>query len=368
MKSGILSVFVCLSFLGFGQDSDSTEVEEKNKKVKVLPVPAFGVTPETGPYVGAVALFTLDFYQDTLTRTSNAKLEFNYTWKKQSILEAGWNYFFKEESWFTDGKIHFSKFPDLYYGVGPNTLNESEEGFDGNRFTIETTGLKKVYPHKFVGIGMRYAKYYNVRSLVDNSKFDLQDGQNLELTLRGMHDSRNNLLNATSGSYFDVRFGYNFGFLDQNNPSLILYKRPSYGKLKIDARKYHTWKDKYTLAVRLWNEITIGSPPNFYDYALLGGDQNTRGYYFGRYRDYNLTSLQVEGRIDLFWRLDMAVFGGAASVYGPVNDQLTIRVVPNGGLGLRILADKNENINLRLDYAIGVDGQSGFYVSFGESF
>lgn len=32
------------------------------------------------------------------------------------------------------------------------------------------------------------------------------------------------------------------------------------------------------------------------------------------------------------------------------------------------IIDKNERTNLRIDYAIGVQNQSGFYISFGESF
>jgi hypothetical protein len=41
---------------------------------------------------------------------------------------------------------------------------------------------------------------------------------------------------------------------------------------------------------------------------------------------------------------------------------------PNGGLGLRILVDKTENTNLRIDYAVGADGQDGLYITFGKSF
>jgi hypothetical protein len=41
---------------------------------------------------------------------------------------------------------------------------------------------------------------------------------------------------------------------------------------------------------------------------------------------------------------------------------------PNAGIGLRFLVDKNEDTHLRIDYAIGVERQSGLYISFGESF
>ncbi len=36
----------------------------KVKKIKILPVPVFGYSPETRTYVGAVMLFTLDLYGD----------------------------------------------------------------------------------------------------------------------------------------------------------------------------------------------------------------------------------------------------------------------------------------------------------------
>jgi hypothetical protein len=40
----------------------------------------------------------------------------------------------------------------------------------------------------------------------------------------------------------------------------------------------------------------------------------------------------------------------------------------NYGGGIRFLMDKEEHTNLRLDYAVGQDGNKGFYVVFGESF
>ena len=133
-------LFLVLVFpFGWIFAQDSTKV----KKVKVLPVPAFGYSPETRTYVGAVTLFTLDFYPDTITRISNAKVEFNYTWNKQVIAEIGWNYFFREEKWFTKGLIHFSKYPDLYYGIGTNTPDSNELVFSTNRLVIDLQGLKR---------------------------------------------------------------------------------------------------------------------------------------------------------------------------------------------------------------------------------
>jgi len=59
--------------------------------------------------------------------------------------------------------------------------------------------------------------------------------------------------------------------------------------------------------------------------------------------------------------------GGTSSLYPDFSDFATT-IRPNYGIGLRFLMDKKDNINLRLDYVIGSQNNSGFYVSFGESF
>ncbi len=55
-------------------------------------------------------------------------------------------------------------------------------------------------------------------------------------------------------------------------------------------------------------------------------------------------------------------------IYKNLDNLTSTNFKPNAGVGLRFLVDKNERTNLRFDYAIGQDGQKGFYISFGESF
>jgi outer membrane protein assembly factor BamA len=113
---------------------------------------------------------------------------------------------------------------------------------------------------------------------------------------------------------------------------------------------------------------TVWGNPTFYDYAMVGGDRNARGYYYGRFRDKNSTSLQVELRSHLFWRFGMAAFGGLSSIYKNISHIQAESFKPNAGIGIRFLADHLNNTHLRIDYAVGVQQQSGFYISFGESF
>jgi len=167
-----------------------------------------------------------------------------------------------------------------------------------------------------------------------------------------LRDSRNNLLTATKGYYINLNAGYNFS-------------QTNYVETTLDLRGYKTWGDKFTWANRMINVLHFGNPP-FYDFAFLGGDKFVRGYNYGRYRDKNLTSLQTEFRMPLFWRLGAATFGGVSNLFAgkfkPGDSKF------NYGLGLRFLVDKHDRTNLRLDYALGEGENSGFYISFGESF
>ncbi len=343
----LFSISVLLTlFSGFVAGQDST------KKIKLLPVPTIGYSPETKTYIGAVTLFTIDLYKDSLTRTSNAKFEFNYTWNKQLILESEWNYFFKDEKWFTKGRIHYSEYPDYYYGIGSNTPESNKLLFNSDRFVFEANILRNLSGKLFIGPNLRFINYSNVNYSGDLIYPELADQSTFGVGITLLRDSRNSLLTPTKGFYFNFNTGYNFSKSD-------------YVATTLDIRYYKTWADKYTWASRMINDFRFGKVP-FYDYSFLGGDKFVRGYNYGRYRDKNLSSIQTEFRLPLVWKFGIATFGGISNLFAnnfKINDSKY-----NYGLGLRFLVDKHDKTNLRLDYAVGNNGNSGFYISFGESF
>lgn len=342
----------------FGLFGKATGQEKKLKNnITVLPVPAIGYSPETKTYLGAVTLFTIRNTNDSLARTSNAKIEFNYTWNKQVILESAWNYFFSKEKWFTRGVIHYSKYPDLYYGIGFNTPNSGEINFQSNRFIFELDLFRKIQKNQFLGFGFNYKNYGNIEYQTNSIVYpELKNENNFGLKVLQLADSRNNILSPSNGRYFEFSNSFNFS-------------SSFYYKTSLDFRSYFGLgnSNKNVLAGRIYHSSLFGSPP-FYDFAVIGGDKYARGYYLGRFRDKNFSTVQVEYRRDLFWRIGMATFGGISMVYKKVQNIGYKNFKPNAGIGLRFLVDKNEGTNLRIDYAIGVQNQSGFYISFGESF
>jgi len=350
------TVFFILLYILTGQNLFSQD-SIKVKKVKILPVPTFGYSPETKTYIGVVSLFTINLYQDSMTRSSNSKVEFNYTWNKQIILETEWNYFFKDEAWFTQGLLHYSKYPDLYYGIGDHTPNSGEVNFESTRIKVDIDLLKNINKRWFAGIGLNYYNFGDLSYYSPNLIYpELKDESNWGLKLILSKDSRNNILTPSRGSYLKLinAFKYSESFYDQ---------------ITLDVRQYYSWGQKrnQTIAGRFYQSSIINTPP-FYDYSIMGGDKLVRGYYYGRYRDRNLTSLQLEYRLNLFWKIGLATFGGVSAIYPDFKFTSQLTAKPNLGMGLRFLVDKKENTSLRFDYAVGSNDQTGFYVSFGESF
>jgi len=323
------------------------------KHLKVLPVPALGYSPETEFYFGAVALISLNFFNDTNTRSSNAKLEFNYSLRKQVIFSADWNLFSKNETWFSKGELEFSDYPALYFGIGESPYTK-ELSYESRRIRVQGNFLKSIFPQLFFGPALGYLGFSQIRYdstyLITN---ELQEASMISTGLDLLFDSRDNILNPSKGSYAEAYWLYRWS----NIP---------YSKLRVDLRQYVSSKD-HILGIRLLQDISSSSAP-FFDLSLVGGDNISRGYFRGRFRDVILSNIQIEYKSPAFWRFRIAAFGGYSNIGRDFNTLYQGKSLLNYGMGIRFLADKQENINLRFDYARGNHGLGGFYVAFGESF
>ena len=153
----------------------------------------------------------------------------------------------------------------------------------------------------FVGGGLRYTNYASVKTEDVNQFSELNDAKNIGVAASIFQDQRNNLLNATTGHYAAVNIVHNFS-------------STNYTKVQLDLRKYFSFKNKIVLSTRLYNSAILGTP-NFYDYSIMGGDEFVRGYFYGRFRDKNLSTLQTEIRSPYLWRFGLAAIGGISTLY-----------------------------------------------------
>jgi len=360
------SIFLVLLFTGYSffvfsivTEKDST----KTRKLGVLPVPAFGYAPETKWYVGAVCLFTFHLKHDSVTRISSAKAEFNYTQNKQIIISAGWSVWSKHNNYFFKGDNSFQKFPEYFWGIGNSTPESNKELYNANRIELDNLFYKKFAPNFYAGAGYRFQNISNVSYSTNSLLSKLKStggngGLSSGIVLSTFFDSRKNPLNpeykskylAASFSFFDKLLGSNYTF----------------NRIETDARFYFYTGKKQLIAIQNHNIFSSGQVP-FRMMALLGSDSDMRGFYRGRFRDKNYISLQAEYRLTIYRRWGIAAFVGVGDVFLATSDLGLSKLKYAAGTGLRFKIDRKENINLRLDYAVGKN-TSGFYVVFGEAF
>ena len=105
----------------------------------------------------------------------------------------------------------------------------------------------------------------------------------------------------------------------------------------------------------------------FFDLPQLGGLNNLRGFYLGRFRESFMQMLQTELRQQLIWRFKMAAFAGVGSVADELNALTQNQLHLATGLGLRYKILKSSNAHLRLDFAWG-DGPMQIYIGISEAF
>jgi hypothetical protein len=170
-------------------------------------------------------------------------------------------------------------------------------------------------------------------------------------------DRRNNIFFPTTNGYYKLKLLF-YG--------RILGSEFTYNWFVLDLRHYFPIVEEGALAIQFYSEVTSGSPP-FFRLPALGGSTRMRGYFYGRYRDQNYLTVQMEYRQIVWWRLGFAAFLGVGEV-GPEFRNFSLNGLwPSYGLGLRFVFDEQEKINIRVDAGFGTN-TSGIYFSLEEAF
>jgi len=152
------------------------------------------------------------------------------------------------------------------------------------------------------------------------------------------------------GDFFEGTFGGDF----------------SYQSYTFAFNKYSGFSPRQVLAFRVFGCATAGHVP-FYDLCLLGMHNDIRGYKAGQYRDKLMLTTQVEYRLQLPKRFGLAAFFGLGEVAPDIASFNNDNLKPGGGGGLRFLLAKKNHVNLRVDYAAGLQG-GGLYLGVAEAF
>ncbi|HEX8328478.1 MAG TPA: BamA/TamA family outer membrane protein [Hymenobacter sp.] len=357
----------------------------KDGRLTLLPIPVIFYQAETGLGYGAGGLLSGRFSEDTLTRPSNARVQYWQTQKGQSLTQLVHTVYTPGEKFYLNGEISAYDILLYYYGVGPNTSRDDESETEYKLFIINQRLQKQIAPKLFFGAQYRLTNVRNIS--VPDGTVDAV-GTNVNVFLRDpevsprerqdtrvsglgpviTYDTRDVPLAAFKGDLLD--FGVTF-----NGTGLGSDYR--FVRYQLDARHFQPIGSNRTiLAAQFLGQLHTGEVP-FRELAGIGANLGgtlynnanlLRGIYEQRFRDRQMIMFQAELRQKLFWRIDGAVFGGVGNVANSIDNFGLSNTKYAGGAGIRFNFLRRDRVNLRLDYAAGTGSAPGFLFAIGEAF
>lgn len=405
MNKTILGTLIFISSFTFAQDTTKI-AEKKEKKFRFIPLPAIAANPTAGFMFGVAPGAYWMMGDPSNTSLSNALGTLIFTTKKQTLITAKANTFFKADSWnmITDIRYFITSQPTYGLGTGPQSAKpvgtgfadytdnpyqpiETEQMMEFDFLRVHNTLMKRYKQTRFFGgIGYHYDYHYHIddnllrldttpKIITSHYAYSTQYGFNPEgyttsgVSINVLYDSRDNAVNPYSGRFAFANIRMNPEFLGSSDNSSILW---------LEYRDYlHLSKARPRHLIGFWTYgwfVTSGKVP-YLDLPAVGWDQfgrSGRAYTQGRFRGQNVMYTELEYRVPLQRKKEM--FGAVAFVNGTTasntdGDISLYEYLDVGyGIGLRVMINKKSRANLNIDYAWGEYGAQGFYFGLNEVF
>jgi outer membrane protein assembly factor BamA len=195
--------------------------------------------------------------------------------------------------------------------------------------------------------------FFKSKGIVDN--FVSSIGLNIT------YDSRDYVYYPTKGLMLSIRPKLNAGWLGSDN---------DYVDTDYNLTYYQSFAKNKVLAIGVSGGFATGDIP-FDGYQNYGVRNSLRGYAIGKYKGPNMVALQAEYRWRFYKKFGVVFFAGTGSIWGTKDSNLKFSErdwLPSAGIGARYMISAAKKINIRLDYAWGVDGNEGLYFGIMEAF
>ena len=345
-----------------GSLHSQAQKDSTKKDFSIIGFPLVFSNPESGFGVGAGGLVSFKWGDDTLTRESNMQLGGAYTSKNQILSYGFFQVFTPKNKQYFFGELGFYDFNYLFYGLGNETELPNEEVFFFDLYRLRLTALQKIKTRHYLGLRW-YFDYWIIKDieeegfLAQEQPLGAAGGPTSALGGVYLIDTRNDVFYPTKGTFLE------FGLLGQ---SAITGGDLNHGRFTSNLSWYQSLSPSTILATNFKNDWLWGQA-GFFNLPQLGGLNNLRGYYLGRFRGNFMQLLQTELRQTIYGRFKMAAFAGVGSVADALVDIPQNKLHLASGLGLRYKVLKNSKAHIRLDFAWG-DGPMQIYVGVAEAF
>ena len=359
----IISLVVITSAC-FGQSQGIQTDTISAKKINMLLVPIVFYTPETSFAGGAGGQIFFKTNKSAKTLDSNIFGSVVYTANKQFILEAKPQLYFGNKNYFLNAAIKYRVYPNFFWGLGPNTPDSAEEGYNQTETTITASFLKRLPSNVNFGFEFNYGNY-NITEvqeggLLESGTIEGSEGANLVgLGVVLNVDSRDNIFAPLGGEFYQFKTNFN---------SRVMGSTHSFNTYHIDLRKYISLGNNNVLAMQVYTRFTFGNSP-FQAKAYYGGADVARGYFKGRYIDDHLYVVQLEYRKPIMKRWELGAFILTGNVgHEEPGQELFSDFKSSFGFGPRFFIFEDQRTLLRLDIGYDQFGNSGIYFGINEAF
>ena len=348
--------------LAAGQPAASDTTVAHDTSIVFFPYAYY--TPETQFAVGAGGIATYYTSKDVELRPSKVVLSGYYTSNEQYLFTLNHEAYYSRNKYYTGVRLTFGHYVRKFFGIGNDPPDLGTEQYVADRWGVELN--IETPPLFFVSDRAGLVYDYQQSEIVDPEENPyLLDGD--------VTGSSGGVVSGIGGDWVWDRRNHSFypTHGDLHQFKVIIYTHATgshytYWTFEHDDRRYIALAPDKVLALQTYISMAVGDAP-FDELPALGGQHRMRGYFEGRYRDHAYLMGQVEYRQILSGRLGYVLF----AAIGDVAPDITRFHAPSfkfaGGVGLRFLFNKEEKVNLRIDYGRGKD-TDGIYFGLEEAF
>ena len=388
--------------------SEKQQARPKAFEPLLAVLPAFAYNPTVGFLFGGVGIFGMYLGDPDTTTISSVQAMVLYTTKNQFITQVNSTLMTERNTWEFQGDWRFMIFNQDTFGLGTGhnpvsqgfTINgigntapvEGAQHMDMNLLRFRQNALRQVWDALYVGPGLSFDRYYGIVDqrldlgtsppvVTSHYAYSTLEGFGTKayntsgLSLNVLYDTRDSTINAYKGVYASLSYQWNpTWFGSAQNSSFV----------SAELRTYLGLSSAVPRNVLAFWVIAQGQVSGSLPYLALpsiGWDAKNRtgrGWVQGRFRGTSEVYAEAEWRFRITGNglLGGVVFANmstftrpAVSIpgYTEAGESLFEHPRVAGGVGLRIMQNRQSRTNITLDLTVA-DKNVGFYFGAGEAF
>jgi len=371
-------------------------------------LPAFAYNPTVGFLFGAVGLLGIYLGNPDTTTISSLQAMVLYTTKNQFITQLSSTFLTEGNTWQFQGDWRFLIFNQDTFGLGTGhtpvsqgfTINgigqtapvEGGQPMNMNLLRFRQNALRKVWGELYLGPGISFDRYYGIEDqrldlaatppvVTSHYAYSTVEGFGTKayntsgLSLNLLYDTRDSTINAYRGVYASLSYQLNpTWFGSSKDSSLVSAELRTY--LGLDPNV-----PRNVLAFWVVAQGQVSGALPYLALPSIGWDARNRtgrGWVQGRFRGTAEVYAEAEWRFRI---TDNGLLGGVVFAnlstftrpainyagYSDPGESLFQHPEVAGGIGLRIMQNRQSRTNITLDLTVAAH-TIGFYFGAGEAF